>query len=234
VALAGLALSGDGAPAPVTLDQGIAAARQAVQRSRLDVEAKLVLAALLQRRGAAGDADEAVRLLQEAVSLRQPAQAPAVYVALGRVFWSRGLQAEAEAVYRAVADAFPLLPPPATDAAAVSEAHLVLGNLAAGRGDRLTAAHEYRLGLAADPGNAAGHFNLGVLYLELGDAAAARVYLQQALAVGPDLAVGRYYLGLALAMSGDTAGARDEWRRALQLDPACDACRQELQRSGGP
>ncbi len=233
VAVARLALTEDGVVPPVSADRGIAAAREAVQRSRLDVEAKSVLAALLQQRGGAGDAEESVRLLRAAAALRQPSQAAAIYAALGRALWSQGRLVEAEQVYRQVGDAFPLLPPPALDAAAVSEAHVVLGNLASSRRDLGTAAREYRLGLAADPGNAAGHFNLGVVYVQLGDAESATVHLERALTVGPDLAVGRFYLGVALAMSGDNAGAREQWRHALALDPACNACRQELERTGG-
>lgn len=212
---------------------GLAAARWAVTVDSLDVDARVLLARHYEQRGQPGDNDLARQELSRAALLRHPSQAPAVYLELGQSYQAAGSLDEALSVYAAIVADYATLTPGSDDARVLAQAHVLMGNIAAQRGDVNRATTEYQAALTADPTSSAAHFNLGVLAYDQGDLAQARVSLGQAVKLAPDQVVARYFYGLALAATGDAAGAREQWQAALTLDPACGACQEQLDRLNG-
>jgi len=98
-------------------------------------------------------------------------------------------------------------------------AHLKLGNLYRGRGEREAAIREYERALAIDPGYAEAHNNLGILYLEAKVRDEAEAHFRSALELAPKHVQAHVNLGILLAEVGDPEAAVSHFERALAYAP---------------
>ncbi len=212
---------------------GLVAARRAVSLASLDADAWVLLARGYQARGAPGDSEKSLEALAAAVALRQPQQVPELVAELMQGYLASGRPDEAGDLARRVVDGSGVVEPGSAGAHYVAQAHVVLGNLAARRGDTTEAMARYQAAVALDAANPAARFNLGIVLLDSGRPLEARAALAAAAGLDPRQAVVHYYLALAHRALGETAAARSELQEALSLDVACGACRELLDRLAG-
>lgn len=99
--------------------------------------------------------------------------------------------------------------------AETAQAHSMLGELCAARGDESAAIDEWQAALMLDPKHFYTLINLGKLYMSKQDTARAVPYLERALAVDQSSARAHHLRGLAYQATGDHARAALEYRKAL-------------------
>ena len=99
--------------------------------------------------------------------------------------------------------------------AETAQAHSMLGELRAARGDESAAIDEWQAALTLDPKHFYTLINLGKLYMSKQDIARAVPYLERALEVDQTSPRAHHLRGLAYQASGDHARAALEYRKAL-------------------
>ncbi len=99
--------------------------------------------------------------------------------------------------------------------AETAQAHAMLGELRAARGDESAAIDEWQAALTLDPKHFYTLINLAKLYMSKQDIARAVPYLERALEVDQTSPRAHHLRGLAYQASGDQARAALEYRKAL-------------------
>ena len=88
------------------------------------------------------------------------------------------------------------------------------------QGNLVGAITEFKKAVAADPGDAEGHYRLAVALDDRGDHAAAVQEYHSALRLRPNYAAAYSSLGTSLYLAGSRAEARRAWHQAISLgDP---------------
>jgi arylsulfatase A-like enzyme/Flp pilus assembly protein TadD len=144
--------------------------------------------ALLQRRVAAGDATEAMR------------------VRLGLMLSESGRAREAIAVLQPLA------------AAGDPDVLNAYGIALADSGDVQRAVNQFQRILATDDANARACQNMGIVALRAGQATTARHYLERALSLDARLPLALTALGVIEAQSGNSEAAIADWSKSVAID----------------
>lgn len=158
---------------PKTVDDAIAALRDACARRPVDPRAFLQLGDLL---GRLGRYDEAVAVFEEGLALEP--RAIVLRVGLGYVHLGRSDRAAARDQFQAVRAAAPER----------YDGMVGLGHVLAQEGDHTAAAELYRRALALQPDNAATRISLAKCLLEMGERDAAEAELRRAVGGSPERA----------------------------------------------
>ncbi len=209
----------NGWPKTSSLDEAIAAYRQAIPSSRIMPRLISRWAWLMP---AGNRYPEAVKAFKEAARL-QP-QWGQVYENLGVAYIKMGQWREARDAF---AEAIRLHPDNA-------EAHYNLG-LANGKLNRDQEARaQFAEAIRLDPAMAKAHKNLGLAYLNLGMLDQARKSLQEAVRLDPKDPQAHYALCVYYARAGDTQAANREFQALKSLDPKLAGKLTDLMRPGAP
>ena len=183
--------------------------------------------------GEAKDLQKAVEHFEAALAL-QP-QASLLHYQLGIAYRKLGQADKARLHLSAYGQGAVRAPDPLIDQLVRLNAgvrqHVIAGTQAFQAGRFAAAVEEYRLALAADPGDADVWANLGAALQKTGDAAGAEESFRRALAADPQHARAHYNLGSLLAARGDSrqrGEAIEHLEAAVRLDPEAKGARYNL------
>ncbi|MBL8517801.1 MAG: tetratricopeptide repeat protein [Betaproteobacteria bacterium] len=182
--------------------EAVRAVRQVVEAGVNSKEALTILGISL---AAAGDQEEALLVLHQAIERFDSAEAKLEAAKLFR------LKGDGEA-------AIALLTPLAKESPSAQVEH-ELGMSWHAVGDIDRALHHVSRAHVLSPPNAALENDLGQLQFRAGNREAALAHYQRALELRPDMAVASANMGLLLAHAGDVADARVMLSRSHELDP---------------
>jgi tetratricopeptide (TPR) repeat protein len=180
-------------------------------------QARSYRVALVMRLQAAGEHEEAERVLQQATEAEQPVLAVRAWADLAGYYVARGDYAEGLAAYERALEIDPAPAPQLVFAYADSL-------VAAGR-------HEKALEIAREM-TVPSHRELvqGRVHLARGEPAQALERFAEGLRLWPDNAVARYYAAIAAERVGDFERAIEEYRYSIRADPAATDARLRLAR----
>jgi tetratricopeptide (TPR) repeat protein len=173
-------------------------------------------------RGDAAAAEEARRILQEALARHDVTQDPADFAAqynLGAMLQARGETREALEHYDRAAALRPSDP----------IANNALGGALLGLGRPSEAIAPLSLALKTKPDYFPAHYNLGNAYASLGQFDQAIVQFQEAVRLKPDDSMAEANLGAVLAETGQFERSKPHLERALKLDPQNSIARDDLE-----
>jgi superkiller protein 3 len=157
----------------------------------------------------AGQADEAVVLLTEAIAIDGPR--PAIRLALGEALLRSGRAGEAVRQLSGIEDSV---------AGTTVESALDFGTLALEQQALPEAIRWLQIAVQLAPDRAEAHEKLGVAIFLNGDAPTARPYLEEAARLDPGSASAHLNLAAVYAELGRFSEARREALEAFRLDPA--------------
>lgn len=158
--------------------EAIAAYRKVIELQKADSEARVALAALLQKSGKDEDREQAIALYQELLLIS--AKDHKARLNLANLLCESSRFAEAQEQYEQILRADP----------AHAGAHVGLGVILRKRGRIKDAQEHYQAAVKTDPNSKLAHYNLGVLYdYYLEDQAKAREHYDTFLRLGGDAAL---------------------------------------------
>ena len=153
-----------------------------------------------------GETDAAIEHLQKAIQLKPD---PLSWNNLAAAKVQKGLQAEAEKIYRDVL----VMDPKSTDA------HYGIGNLYQKQNKFQDAIQQYKKTLEIDPTYFNAYNNLGVVYIFLEDWKHAAEILEKSTKLKPGFAESQYNLGIVYLQMGETAKAEEAFRTTISINP---------------
>jgi superkiller protein 3 len=162
------------------------------------------LAAVLIRQG---KYDEAIRLLQKAISLQPDLRGLYIYTNLGLAFLQSGRTRRAEAAFLMETAINPQHLP----------AHVYLGNLYALSGRYEEAVQEYQRVLLTDPRNREALINQGAAFVMAGRNNLAIERLEKAVRLYPESPLAHYHLAKAYQGAGQKELSEKEMQKAREL-----------------
>ncbi len=154
-----------------------------------------------------GRYDEAITLLQKAVSLKPDLRGIYIYTNQGLAYLHSGRTRRAEAAFLMEIVINPQHLP----------AHIYLGNLYALSGRYGDAIQEYQRVILSDPQNREALINQGAVYLLAGKNHLAVNRLEKAVRLYPRSALAHYHLARAYRKTGQKSRAREQMHRAKEL-----------------